>query len=77
MSTPSSQELNSRAIVVYEGEDTGDGVWSCSKDQRGLCTHIGDARTHLQHILGINKEAWNETLPEHNATEIGTYKYQI
>ncbi|EKM82184.1 hypothetical protein AGABI1DRAFT_90450 [Agaricus bisporus var. burnettii JB137-S8] len=37
----SSESPTNRAIVVYEGLDTGVGTWSCSKDFRDpLCSHV-------------------------------------
>ncbi|KAJ3562493.1 hypothetical protein NP233_g9533 [Leucocoprinus birnbaumii] len=49
-----------RALVLYEGSDTGIGEWTCSKDSKvqvqrsGYCEHIKTACTDLYRRLGID-----------------------
>lgn len=43
--------LTSRAIVIYEGQDSGDGKWTCSKDGRKRCHHIHAAHAYLKKAL--------------------------
>lgn len=42
-----------RAFVKYEGEDSGVGTWSCSKDRMNACCHITSAREQLSTLLKI------------------------
>ncbi|KAG6914402.1 hypothetical protein DXG01_000546 [Tephrocybe rancida] len=70
----STDELvKSRAIVVYEGTDHGEGRWRCMKDSKGDCPHVAHAKTMLEkfaphtepgsttNINGIDTEAESAT----------------
>ncbi|KAJ3572572.1 hypothetical protein NP233_g2987 [Leucocoprinus birnbaumii] len=49
-----------RAIVMYEGTDTGPGRWTCTKDSReqilrgGFCIHIKRSRKEMAQRLNID-----------------------
>ncbi|KAG6835890.1 hypothetical protein H0H93_013603, partial [Arthromyces matolae] len=43
--------VKSRAIVVHEGSDEGGGVWKCSKDGNGGCSHVVNACQMLRQSL--------------------------
>lgn len=49
-----------RAFIKYEGEDTGVGTWSCSKDKTSACNHIAAAREQLGALLKIEMNALAE-----------------
>ncbi|KAJ7029208.1 hypothetical protein C8F04DRAFT_963204 [Mycena alexandri] len=49
--SPNSRALNGCTVVSYEGSDTGDGIWSCSKDSNVFtCVHISRSRDMLQKL---------------------------
>lgn len=55
--------IKARAIVEYVGQDSGDGIWTCSKDLKAVgCQHINVARRHLHRCL----EGDMENIPEIN-----------
>ncbi|KAJ3562245.1 hypothetical protein NP233_g9696 [Leucocoprinus birnbaumii] len=66
VTTNSSSTPMNRALVVYEGLDTGEGRWTCSKDSReqirrsGFCTHIKLSRSELACHFGIELEDLND-----------------
>lgn len=46
------ETIKVRAIVEHIGVNTGEGVWSCTKDVRAInCMHIKTARQYLQQLL--------------------------
>jgi hypothetical protein len=49
--TPGHQQLNSRSIVSYQGVDSGNGLWKCSKDGMHDCAHVRKACNHLQKVI--------------------------
>lgn len=49
--SPGQRGAKGRAFVHHAGKDTGEGVWTCSKDVFGHCPHIRLARDHLQRLL--------------------------
>lgn len=49
-----------RVIVTHEGQNTGLGDWTCSKDARGRCVHISAARTKLREWLLRESEEGGE-----------------
>jgi len=51
-----STQVNSRAVVTYDGTDAGVGQWTCTKDGGGHCTHINAACDHLQSLLQSRME---------------------
>ncbi|KAJ3567221.1 hypothetical protein NP233_g6511 [Leucocoprinus birnbaumii] len=59
VTTNSKSNPMNRTIVTYEGSDTGEGTWMCSKDSKehichiGPCTHIKSSRSALSGILGM------------------------
>ncbi|KAL0567284.1 hypothetical protein V5O48_014705, partial [Marasmius crinis-equi] len=54
------QGVRARAIVTYEGTDTGAGVWRCSKDGgSSACTHKLAARRFF-HKEMLEQEEWQE-----------------
>lgn len=57
------RQLGSHAIVMFNGEDTGVGSWTCAKDRGSTCQHISLAQRELQDILevdGSHVEEWHE-----------------
>lgn len=40
----------SRVIVVQEGDDSGRGLWKCSKDAGAQCGHITKSKQHLAQL---------------------------
>ncbi|KAJ3566940.1 hypothetical protein NP233_g6684 [Leucocoprinus birnbaumii] len=58
--TTTSLNPANRALVLYEGSDTGTGEWTCSKDSKvqmqrsGYCEHVKTACADLYHRLGID-----------------------
>ncbi|KAJ3560013.1 hypothetical protein NP233_g11107 [Leucocoprinus birnbaumii] len=54
-----------RALVTYEGLDTGEGKWTCSKDSRelicknGFCGHIKQSRKDFAGCFGLELEDMN------------------
>ncbi|KAJ3556945.1 hypothetical protein NP233_g11861 [Leucocoprinus birnbaumii] len=66
VTTNSSSTPMNRALVVYEGLDTGEGRWTCSKDSReqirrsGFCSHIKLSRSELARRFGIGPEGLND-----------------
>lgn len=49
--------LGNRQIVRHEGNDSGQGRWSCSKHKEAACGHISVAQDFLQQLLQIDPEA--------------------
>ncbi|KAJ3560575.1 hypothetical protein NP233_g10745 [Leucocoprinus birnbaumii] len=51
-----------RALVTYEGLDSGEGKWTCSKDSRdlirknGFCAHIKQSRKDFARRFGLEVE---------------------
>lgn len=66
--SPGQRGAKGRAFVRHEGKDTGEGVWTCSKDILGHCPHIRLSRNHLQQVLHADPGAVDdlnvETVPE-------------
>ncbi|KAJ3567811.1 hypothetical protein NP233_g6118 [Leucocoprinus birnbaumii] len=66
ITTNSSSTPMNRALVVYEGLDTGEGRWTCSKDSKeqirrsGFCSHIKLSRSELARRFGIKPEDLND-----------------
>ncbi|KAJ3561055.1 hypothetical protein NP233_g10431 [Leucocoprinus birnbaumii] len=60
VTTNSATTPMNRAIVVYEGLDTGPGRWTCTKDSReqilrgGFCAHIKRSRKEMAQRLNID-----------------------
>ncbi|KAG6810082.1 hypothetical protein H0H92_013378 [Tricholoma furcatifolium] len=55
--TPTKHGIRSRAIVMYDGEDDGSGIWRCAKDGRGGCSHTKAARDYLQKLITLDPNA--------------------
>jgi hypothetical protein len=49
---PGQLSVKARVTVRHEGEDSGDGIWTCSKDGRDGCAHVTQARRYLRHLVG-------------------------
>jgi len=47
---PNQLSVKARAIVSHEGQDSGEGIWICSKD-KNQCLHIARARLHLKDLM--------------------------
>lgn len=60
VNTANLRTAKGRAFVKYEGEDTGVGTWSCSKDKVGGCSHTAAAREQLGALLKIEMNALTE-----------------
>lgn len=46
------ETIKVRAIVEHIGLNSGEGVWSCTKDVRVTnCVHINTCRQYLQQLL--------------------------
>ncbi|KAJ3569441.1 hypothetical protein NP233_g5044 [Leucocoprinus birnbaumii] len=62
VTTNSATTPMNRAVVVYEGIDTGPGRWTCTKDSReqilrsGFCVHIKRSRKEMAQRLSIDLE---------------------
>jgi hypothetical protein len=69
--------VKSRTFVHHEGDNSGNGVWICSKDVLGQCEHIKLARAHLQKLLkAANPSATEDVNCPHSQvqdTQIGEY----
>lgn len=57
VNTMNLRTAKGRAFVKYEGEDSGHGTWSCSKDRMNTCCHIASAREQLSALLNIEMNA--------------------
>jgi hypothetical protein len=57
VASPQQTSAKSRVIVEHSGENSGVGVWSCSKDRGSKCGHIAAARHHLQKLLHVDPSA--------------------
>lgn len=55
--SPGQRGAKGRAFVHHEGKDTGEGLWTCTKDVLGHCPHIRLARDHLQQVLKSDPSA--------------------
>ncbi len=69
------QQLGSYAIVLFEGDDTGVGSWTCMKDHESMCRHISRAQSELRDVLeagGSHIEEWQEL-----ETDRGEYPFQL
>ena len=49
--SPNQRSLQSRVFVTHIGQDSGAGVWRCSKDLTTNCPHIITARHLLQKLI--------------------------
>jgi len=58
--SPGQRGAKGRAIVYHEGDDTGVGIWTCSKDAISDCPHKKLARNHLQKLLRNDPFAVND-----------------
>lgn len=67
VNTMNLRTAKGRAFVKYEGEDSGHGTWSCSKDRVNACSHISSAREHLSALLRVEM-----SVPE-EGTDAGEY----
>ncbi|KAF8058233.1 hypothetical protein FPV67DRAFT_1428379, partial [Lyophyllum atratum] len=47
------ETVKSRAVVVYEGNDIGGGLWRCLKDTQNNCSHVVDSKAMLQKLLRV------------------------
>jgi hypothetical protein len=54
---PGQTSVKSRVIVSHCGENSGSGIWSCTKDRGSSCGHITIARHHLQKLLQADPNA--------------------
>lgn len=63
-SVPSQNQrsLRSRAFVTHNGQDSGSGVWSCSKDPTSNCSHITTARHFLQKLIQVDPTAQDRSI---------------
>lgn len=60
------RQLGSHTIVIFHGEDTGVGSWTCTKDRESTCQHILQAQRELQDTLemdGGHIEEWHGLYP--------------
>ncbi|KAF7302880.1 hypothetical protein MKEN_01250200 [Mycena kentingensis (nom. inval.)] len=46
-----SRSLNARIIVEYSGRDTGEGRWTCAKDQNQHCAHIHNCHSVFRKLV--------------------------
>jgi hypothetical protein len=58
--------LAHRAMVKYEGSDSWDGIWKCSKDGAS-CAHISAARRSMR---GLRMEGEEDEEDEHQAPRV-------
>ncbi|KAJ7129700.1 hypothetical protein C8R44DRAFT_839598 [Mycena epipterygia] len=73
-SSPSanSRSLNSRTVVTYEGDDSGDGNWFCAKDSgTRTCYHINKCRDMLQKLVLA------DPLAKHSADDSCSINYAV
>jgi len=57
--------------VQHEGDDTGNGSWTCSRDGPTNCTHVKRARDYLQKLVQEDPEATDRnTLDANSGTPI-------
>jgi hypothetical protein len=55
--SPNQRSLRSRVFVTHIGQDSGSGVWRCSKDPTSNCSHITTARHFLQKLIQADPTA--------------------
>jgi hypothetical protein len=55
--SPNQRSLRSRVFVTHIGQDSGSGVWRCSKDPTSNCPHITTARHFLQKLIQADSAA--------------------
>lgn len=55
--SPHHRGAKGRAVVSHEGQATGAGTWTCTKDAFGNCPHIRLSRNHLQKLLKVDPSA--------------------
>ena len=55
--SPNQRSLRSRVFVTHIGQDSGSGVWRCSKDPTSNCPHITTARHFLQKLIQADPTA--------------------
>lgn len=60
--SPNLRLLKSRAFVTHQGTDTGDSLWSCSKDTATNCAHITTARNWLQKLVQADPHAQDNSI---------------
>jgi hypothetical protein len=76
---PGQTSVKNRVIVDHQGENSGAGVWICSKDRGSTCGHVTSARHHLQKLLHVDPKARDhgtyESLAVRPAARVFSYKF--
>jgi hypothetical protein len=55
--------LNGRVIVIHEGDDSGHGIWTCSKEPSILnCAHIQHCQNTLRQLINCNSAVSDATI---------------
>jgi hypothetical protein len=65
--------LNSRVVVRHEGDDSGHGTWTCSKEPSTInCAHVVHCQNTLQQL--VNCELASPTRPSVNPSGSSQYR---
>lgn len=60
--SPNQQTAASRVVVTHIGEDSGAGIWQCSKDPVVNCLHINTACHYLQKVIQVDPNATDDSV---------------